>query len=131
MSLEAPPRRPTWAKCDTAERERLRSSAGLIVNADGWYKKVDQQKRYIAKPMPLDDVMRILPRRLQELRCSDAERKADSDPLIRFPLNPTELGELLTLTRRMVQRGLTPAEFDQRLRLLKRSTAPGRAVLRR
>jgi integrase len=59
---------PDWLGKLTKKDESLRAHHGLYAAADGWYKTIDGRKRYIAKPMPLADVVAMLDARVSEIR---------------------------------------------------------------
>lgn len=60
-------KRPHWLAPLSRRDEALRRHHGLWPGRDGWYKTIAGRKRYIARPMPLADVVAILPARLAEL----------------------------------------------------------------
>jgi integrase len=60
--------RPDWLPPLTKKQEQLRALHGLLPARDGWYKTVDWKKRYIAKPMPLEAVVELLPARIGAIR---------------------------------------------------------------
>lgn len=59
---------PAWLGQLNAKQEKLRAHHGLFPGIDGWYKTVDSRRRYIARRMPLEHVVQILPHRIDELR---------------------------------------------------------------
>jgi len=65
---------PAWLGQLTHRDESLRRHHGLFPARDGWYKTVNLKKRYIAKPMPLADVVTLLPARLAEITGQVEER---------------------------------------------------------
>ena len=67
-------RYPAWLGQLTAKQENLRAHHGLFPGSDGWYKTVDSRRRYIARRMPLEHVVQILPHRIDELRGRVAEK---------------------------------------------------------
>lgn len=66
---------PAWLGTLNKRDEARRVSEGLMANKDGWYKCVNAKKRYIAKPMPLAEVLEVLPHRLKELRGEVVEKQ--------------------------------------------------------
>lgn len=66
---------PAWLGELNKREEKRRSSEGLLPCKDGWYKCVNAKKRYVAKPMPLEAVLEMLPHRLKELRGEVVEKQ--------------------------------------------------------
>lgn len=80
---------PDWLGDLTRKDEKLRSHHGLQPRRDGWHKMIDCKKRYIAKPMPLGDVVAILDARINEIRGVVTEKP------IRLAINSTTIEDLV------------------------------------
>lgn len=81
---------PLWLGKLNQRQEALRRAHGLFPGKDGWYKTVALKKRYIAKPMSLDDVLLVLDAKLAEIKGEIAER-------------PTNLSQTSTSIQQLVE----------------------------
>lgn len=103
---------PDWLGELKKKDELRRASHGLYAGKDGWYKSVGGKKRYIAKPMTLDEVIEILPGRV-------ADFSTDSVIVVakKLSANTTTIGELIDyFLERMWERYQTgiPRRLDRR-----------------
>lgn len=67
---------PNWLGSLNKKDEHARAAAGLWPGKDGWYKTINYKKRYIARPMPLADVLKLLPARIEEINGRGEARPA-------------------------------------------------------
>jgi integrase len=82
---------PDWLGELNNKQENLRAAHGLQARRDGWYKTIQSKRRYIARPMPLADVVKILDKRVAELTGNGIER---STPLATNATTIEELAEM-------------------------------------
>jgi hypothetical protein len=52
---------PDWLDKLSTRDEHLRAHHGLTPKRDGWYKSIGGKTRYVAKPMPVADAVKLIP----------------------------------------------------------------------
>lgn len=67
---------PAWLGELNKRDEATRRAHGLLPTKDGWYKTIRLKKRYIARPMPLADAVKILPAKIADIEGRTEERIA-------------------------------------------------------
>lgn len=75
--------RPWLAKLG-ARDEKIRAAHGLIPKRDGWYKSIDGRTRYVCKPCPLTDVLKVLDARVEAIKARHERRVQILPGVIQF-----------------------------------------------